>query len=275
VNIQEYISSGIVESYVLGLADEAEQSEFERMCDAHIEVRRARVAFEEALEREALANAIPPPKSVKSKIFSEIDVDLDQRPARSTLYDDHSQALPEAPVRRMNYRWMAAASILLLIASAALNFYFYRQYKSYSTRYDNLLAQQTQLANTNRAMETKLSEYESSLSHLRDPNMIMVKLPGVAAKPNSMATVFWDKQTKDVYLMVNNLPAPSQGKQYQLWALVDGKPVDAGVIDSSHPADLLLRMKNIPVAQAFAITLEKSGGSPAPTMEAMFVMGNV
>jgi anti-sigma-K factor RskA len=34
-------------------------------------------------------------------------------------------------------------------------------------------------------------------------------------------------------------------------------------------------MKNIPAAQAFAITLENRGGSVSPTMEAMFVMGKV
>ena len=50
MNLNEYISSGIVESYVLGLADEAERAEFERMCAAHEEVRAARNAFELALE---------------------------------------------------------------------------------------------------------------------------------------------------------------------------------------------------------------------------------
>ena len=35
------------------------------------------------------------------------------------------------------------------------------------------------------------------------------------------------------------------------------------------------KMKNIPKAQAFAITLEKAGGSAAPTLEQLFVMGNV
>jgi anti-sigma-K factor RskA len=34
-------------------------------------------------------------------------------------------------------------------------------------------------------------------------------------------------------------------------------------------------MKNIPRAQAFAITLEKKGGNPTPTMEQMFVMGSI
>ena len=35
------------------------------------------------------------------------------------------------------------------------------------------------------------------------------------------------------------------------------------------------KMKPFAKADAFAITLEKKGGSPSPTMEAMYVMGKV
>ena len=38
-------------------------------------------------------------------------------------------------------------------------------------------------------------------------------------------------QSKEVYLLVNQLPTPDPDKQYQLWAIVDGNPVDAGVFD--------------------------------------------
>jgi anti-sigma-K factor RskA len=38
---------------------------------------------------------------------------------------------------------------------------------------------------------------------------------------------------------------------------------------------VLIPMKNIPKAEAFAITLEKAGGSPTPTLTAMYVMGKV
>jgi anti-sigma-K factor RskA len=37
----------------------------------------------------------------------------------------------------------------------------------------------------------------------------------------------------------------------------------------------LVKMKNIPRAQAFAITLEKKGGSVTPTMEKLYVLGKV
>jgi anti-sigma-K factor RskA len=88
-----------------------------------------------------------------------------------------------------------------------------------------------------------------------------------------MATLFWDTKTKDVYIMPNKLPKVEDDKQYQLWALVDGKPVDAGVLDPRCGS--VCKMKNIPAAQAFAITLEKAGGSPTPTLSAMYVMGKV
>jgi anti-sigma-K factor RskA len=62
------------------------------------------------------------------------------------------------------------------------------------------------------------------------------------------------------------------GKQYQLWAIVDGKPVDAGMIGDCEG---LCKMKVIDHAEAFAVTLENAGGSPAPTLTAMFVLGKV
>ena len=76
-------------------------------------------------------------------------------------------------------------------------------------------------------------------------------------------------------LDVQNLPAAPTGKQYQLWTIVDGKPVDMGMLDPEF-SNRLLRMKSSsPNAVAFAITLEKAGGSPSPTMDEMYVMGKV
>ncbi|MBN9338222.1 MAG: anti-sigma factor, partial [Chryseobacterium sp.] len=64
-----------------------------------------------------------------------------------------------------------------------------------------------------------------------------------------------------------------EGMEYQLWAISDGKPVSAGMYSEDKDSKIVL--SNIPNAQAFAITLEKRGGSPVPTMENMFVIGNI
>ncbi len=108
---------------------------------------------------------------------------------------------------------------------------------------------------------------------MADPAMAVIKMPGIAGKEDNLATLYWNTKNKDVYVMLNKLPVPAKGKQFQLWALVDGKPVDAGLLNSECQG--VCKMKNIPKAQAFAITLENEGGSPAPTMQQMYVLGKV
>ena len=280
MNIQEYILSGIVESYVLGLADHEERAEFERMCAAHAEVRKARELFELALEEQAMTNAITPAKNIKSKIFAEIEIETGMI---STAGNDQIPSVPaEAATRPVIkvvsigwQRYITAASIALLLISTTLNFYFFNQYKSYSNRYQALVAQQADMAKNNDVLRTRLDTYESTLAMLRDPDMTVIKMPGtnVPTSPdsNSVATVYWNTRSKDVYLMVNNLPQPPSDQQYQLWAIVDGQPIDAGVFDVQNAA-APLRMRNMPRAQVFAVTLEKRGGSTTP-QGPMYVMG--
>jgi anti-sigma-K factor RskA len=271
VNTQEYISSGIVESYVLGLASSEEQLEFEQRCAADPGVQAAKEAFELSLEQYAVANAVPAPVELKQKIWAEIE------PASGQVINMHRNFNTSrmTPVRTMNWaKFAIAAAVILLVGSTALNFYFYRQYQSSISKYEALFASTQQVAKENKVQQARLDMYESSLRLMNDSNMAVIALKGVAVSPSSLTTLYWDKQTKDVYVHVNNLPQPASDKQYQLWAIVDGKPVDAGIFDMKD-AGVLVKMKNIPRAQAFAITLEKKGGSAAPTLTAMYVMGQV
>lgn len=277
MNTQEYISSGIVESYVLGLADDAERVQFEEMCIRHAEVRAARDAFELSLEQQALAGAVAPPVSLRENILQQIAAES---------ASDTSNATPVVqmrPIRRSTVpaamRYVAAAAIVLLAGSAVLNIYYFNKYRDYSQRYDQLLASQTELAKNNNAMQTRMSNYEQTIQGLTNPYMAKVTMEGKdvpnsgSPDPASIATVLWDTRTKDVYLMVNSLPMPETGKQYQLWAIVDNQPVDAGMLDMSH-GHMMVKMKNIPRAQLFAITLEAQGGSPTPKGP-MYVIGKV
>lgn len=274
MNIQEYIQSGIVESYVLGLAEEAERLEFEQLSASYPEVRSAREDFERSLEANAMANSIPPPSSVKARLFAELNITGTNMPKTEPVAGQ-----PAKVVTLPRYRYLSAAAVALLVVSAALNFYFYNRYQDYSGRYEQLLAQNTELARNNQIIRTSLSEYEHTMKMMADPAMKMVKMEGNAVPgspdPQSLATVFWDGNTKDVYLMVNHMPRPQAGKQFQLWAIVNGQPVDAGVFDVKDDNSHMVKMKNIPEASAFAVTLEKQGGSPTPTIEAMYVMGKV
>jgi anti-sigma-K factor RskA len=58
--------------------------------------------------------------------------------------------------------------------------------------------------------------------------------------------------------------------------MLDGKPIDLGLLDMEvRQQRLLVKMKNVQNAQAFAITLEPRGGSAQPTVDSMFVQGSL
>ena len=91
--------------------------------------------------------------------------------------------------------------------------------------------------------------------------------------------VYWNKKDKSVLInyVAMDLPKTDAEHEYQLWAMVNGKPVSLGVFGKpdSTSNEALLKMPAIQEAQAFAVTLEPMGGSVNPTMEKLTVMGGV
>jgi hypothetical protein len=72
VNIELYIQSGIVESYVLGLATSTEREEFDQLMPHYPELKAALSDFEYQLELFAIDNEEPPPPGVRERIQARI-----------------------------------------------------------------------------------------------------------------------------------------------------------------------------------------------------------
>lgn len=84
--------------------------------------------------------------------------------------------------------------------------------------------------------------------------------------------VLWNNKTGNVYVNNVQLPQTPSYKQYQLWALKDGKPIDLGVFSTDGS---IQKMKSVAGVQAFAVTLEQKGGSPTPHLEELFAILNI
>ncbi len=264
MDIKAYIESGVVESYVLGLASSQEIAEMDRLRGQYPEIQQAIDSFETSLEKAAFTNTVAPSPGIKEKIMNSIKNDSSQGAAIIPMVS--------SPARKMGWmQYAVAASVILLVSSAGLNIYFYRQFSAANEKYVALLNDKTSLEANLNIYRTKTLDMYSSMQMMSDPSVIKVSMPGVKGMENNFATVFWDSKTKDVYLLPNKLPQAKDDQQYQLWALVDGKPVDAGMIGDCNG---LCRLKNIQVAQGFAITLEKKGGGPIPHGQ-MYVLGKV
>lgn len=256
MDIKTYISSGVIEAYVLGTGSPEESSILECVMKNNAEVRTAVLEMQQIFEKIATAQAIEPPSYLKAKILKKIEFGTSEKSSGKIIplhqnksIETKSSAIPV---------WMKAASVAILFGLG---------YLSYEVNSKNNQLQE--IAQNNTTLSSKITSLETMNSVLM--NSKKIELKGVEKHPDMLAEVYWNENNQ-VFLNPKNLPAAPTGKQYQLWAIVDGKPVDMGMYNPNDKS-VVQEMKTVAKPQAFAITLEKEGGNPTPTMEEMYVMG--
>lgn len=281
MDIQQYISSGIVEAYVLGIATAEEAQELERLSLQYPELRAAVEDCRLTMEEYTALQAVEPPAGLKAQIWSALQEEtavpasLPAHPAMEHTGSTIDFAANEGKGgRRVKLYRSLAAALALLIGSVTLNLILWNHSQQTEKEMAGMKQEQSRMLADNQDFRTRLEQKAQQLELLLNPEVKSIVLAGVGAHTSNNAMLLWDSRTKEVYLSMKQMPVPPSGKQYQLWAIVDGKPVDAGVY-ALNGKELMQKMKTIPRAEMFAITLEQEGGSDVPTMEAMFVAGKV
>ncbi|MEO5947283.1 MAG: anti-sigma factor [Chitinophagaceae bacterium] len=246
MDIQQYISSGIIETYVMGLCSPAEEKELEQLRQQYPELDKAIIAYEDELEKNLLQHSTLPDAATDSRILNTID--------------SFSKPAPIIPIQSAKRNWLkpfAIAASVLLFISAGLNYYLLEQSKKTDA-----------VAVIN---SLPLKDYEV----MKNPRITPVAMYGVGYHAICRCTMFWDKSTGKMYIMIHHLPQSSSTKDYQLWAMVDGKPVSVGIIQDEIRGRFI-EMNNVPAgANAFIVTLENAGGSTNPTEAETYLQGRI
>ena len=265
MNIKEYISSGIIEAYVLGLATQEEVSILECVRKNNIEVEQAILDAQQTLEDFSTLQAVSPPKDLKESIWNKITQQSEEEIEAPKKHTE-IKAISEA---KNNFDWkkLAVAASVLFIMTFGTTLYYHNKNKNTEVAINHITIEKEKTSQS-------LANMEARWSLLQNPAINTITLAGVEKYPDLVAHVFWNATTAEVYLSSENLPQAPENMQYQLWAIVDGVPVDAGVFDLKDD-QAITKMLKIEKAQAFAITLEKMGGNPTPTLSQLYVMGNI
>ena len=299
-NFQDYIESGILEQYALGELSAAEQADVEAQAASFPEVRAELAQVQAALGFYAEAHAIAPPAAMRERVLGNVmariaapaarpstslRAEVDAMTAAPAAAAMAPRAADEAVIRPMasapmttpssRSNWAVAASVALLLSLGA-NFLLYSNWKNANAQVIALQTEQSRFATTSQVVEHKLGDLRQENQVLRNDEFRAVALAGTKTAPTAKARVFFNVATHKVYVDVRSLPALPAGKQYQLWALDKGKPIDAGVLTAATATgEGLQHMKDIASAQTFAMTVEPAGGSAGPTLSTMTVVGNI
>ena len=248
--------------HVTGIASAAESAQVLKWAMQYPEVKDELNDIEKSMEWYAMAHAIEPSAAVKQRILQKL--------ANSPLHENNSSLAKVVPITSF-WKYAAAASVILLLGSAALNLVYFNKLQKTTTAYEQTKQELIAVNDSMNGMSEDMSVVKNKYSQ-------PVSLDGLPAAPDAAAKIFWMKNTGEVYIDPSNLPDAPNGMQYQLWGIVDGKPVDAGLIITTKNQNKfrIQKMKgfgNVKV-EAFAVTLETAGGNPTPKGE-MYVMGKM
>lgn len=280
MNTKEYIESGIIETYVLGMLPNNEAAEVEQMGVKHPEVQKAIDEMRSTLEGYATAHSVAPKPEWKDEIlaaaFAANDSEEEQPKAAAAELRQEPvvRTIASAENKKSRFSPFAIAASVALLLSLGYNAL---QYQSLQEKEEEITKTQLRVAELESDKEVMVANFknaQNNLEVLRDAGTATFIMKAIEGRdPEYRADVHWNSTSEIVYLDVKSLPAAPEGMQYQLWALKDGKPIDMGVFNADDTKDNLMPMGKVPGADAFAVTLEKAGGVPSPTMEQMYVYG--
>jgi len=275
VEVNNIISSGLLELYAAGLASQDEAAQVQQWVQQYPEVADELAAIEASLAMYAQANALQPDASVKEKLFERIN---EGDTAKVIPLSSSQESQLKVVMIPSAWKNVAAAAIVLLIGSTIFNIVQFNKSKSVNEELAQTRQQAAALAQEKKQLEDEQRDINRYVETARNKYSQSVSVTGLNAADSS-AKIFWMKNTGDVFVDPANLPALPADKQYELWAIVDGAPVNAGIIINTEKGTYRVQqMKAFGSAvkvQAFAVSVEPKSATPAVTPTVVYAVGPI
>lgn len=283
-----YIESGILDLYAIGALSSEEMAGVECMLASHPELQSELNLIQGSLVKYSSDFERTPPIALREKIlnsleFADIPAESEEtetnkiknEPNVRQLVPDNLPVEKPAAKNISLYKMGIAASVGLLILSGLIIYILQNQLNSSRENLATASSQMKEYQKTSKDMQLQIASLSDTKRFLTMPGNVVIPLGGLALNPKASATIVWNSSNQSTYIAMDKLPVQDATKQYQLWAIVDGKPVDLGILPQHFTPEDFIKVKVANQPQAFAITIEPKGGSVSPTMEQMIVLGKV
>lgn len=162
------------------------------------------------------------------------------------------------PMRRWTWALPLAALFAIVVGMGAWNL---RLQEQLAEQREQIARQQEQAARQAEAVETQNAALEALAAGGRQ-----WPLAGTGRVPGATGVLVEDPAGRPPILVVANMPDPPAGRTYQAWVIAGGSPSDAGLLDPTAGDRRILRLtRPLDGGDTVALTVEPTGGSPAPT----------
>lgn len=229
-------------AYALDALDERERMAFEAHYPSCEVCRADVVAFRATLTQVAAAQSTVPPASMKARVMAEVA----QTRQLSPLLPDRVSDLAERRRRRqrtVGSVLAAAAAIVLFVAGVAV----------------------LRGGDESPTYATALAEVMES------PDAKLVTLAAGDSSVAGTVKVAFSADGERAVLIGDGLAAAPDGSAYELWLIAGGVPQPMNVLQQTDDGTLRAVVDIADAPEAWGVTIEPEGGSPAPTGEILFL----
>ena len=258
----------LVAAYALGAIDPAERTAFEvhlascERCQRELaELSRVTAGLGLAVE------PVNPPDALKAKTIARATAQT--RSVRTTVAPGTTRH-DKRPL--VSWRFALAASVLIAVAAGIYAWSLRQQVADLRTTLADASQRERDLRASLAAARSDSARLLHTLSIVNAPDALRVSLEGTTAAPAAKGHAYWSR-TRGLVVSTEQLPALQPGRIYQLWMVMNGQPVGAGVftpattgittIEGTLPAGF-----TVPSGTQItvAVTNEPGNGSASPTM---------
>lgn len=250
--ITTFLNSDLLEKYLIGETTSAETEMVETYISKYPEVQNAYSTLQDNLEIVAKSNAVEAPKSILTNILDELD---------------------ETPVIKLNqaekkykkwYKYGVAASVAALVF-AVTSFTFYSQNQKLSRENQVVVDEIFDLRSDIDENNEMLSKVMRQLLRLNNPETEKYIIKGNERAKDLKTVAYINAKDKTSMIDVVSLPQLPEEQCYQIWAEVQDKMVNLGILNETDR-----QLKAIPYTEnalGLNITIEPKGGNTSATLD--------
>jgi len=240
--IRIFLDTDLLEKYLLGSTSNEESFQVERYIAMYPKVKEEYDVLQRNLEAFAEMHAIHTPDGLKEKIIARIR--------------------GERAGRKRFFQYAVAASLTACLFAAA-SYFFYNQNQNLQQE-NQMVTNQIEILKQD--MEAGLEDMRNQFIVLQNRNTKKYNVSGNTKAKELKAVAYINPVKKLSYINVSKLPNLPEDQCFQMWAEVNGKMVNLGVIEEASGPDKLMALPYGEKAVSY-ITIEPKGASETPTVE--------
>jgi len=249
-DLYSFLESGLLEKYVIGDTSDEENNTVENYISKSPEVKSKYELLQDNLEIISELSAVPAPKDSLNFIMDSID--------ESKVIHIHHKP------KRVSVWFSIAASAAAILFAATAAFFFLQNQKLMDENQvvvDEIFDLRSDIQDTNSKLESVMQQF----MRLNNPETEKYIIRGNKRAKNLKTVAYINPKEKTSMIEVVSLPQLPEEQCYQMWAQLQDKMVNLGILDAAS-RDL----KSIPYTEnalAFEITIEPKGGNETATVE--------